>query len=793
MNKHCYLLLQIMFLLSCCITELSAQDSSQTAPEFLVGTFVHLSDSNGYTHYNYDSVLALGVNTVFQTAIKNDQYKNLSHLGVFPTVYAANDSGTGTGDTRYDAETENIDWISYFTHAKYRKWEAEGEGGNIFKDTDSVRIKHQGGERYDIPDGTEGWKTNIESDSGDAIIYGPHYWQYPRYTFSNPGWNPAKIDYKAAFRMKIDSIPGIQQEVCHLIVINTDSNNVDSVLTDSLITTSELDTDYVDIILEYDYSNYYDAAKTNYNYLPSPGIFDYEDALGYNQGSKVQFKVVWLGNRELFVDYIEIYDKMIWEEYFELNYGLLINRISTYDQVFATKNPAFYEKLKYYYTQDEPGSIDCYEPLRKVQFILDSLNINADLLTHWYPYWDGHPPRFGGDLSWPIYNQLAQPKKLYFWYSPFTFQDGAPQARDFTLNNFRMNLQWAHIEQPGFYIAAQTFGIKEQNGDWYIYMTPTPAEVGAETMLSLAHGVEGIYYELYYSYCRTCDKYVEGLVNFPDSNYAKRDIWIKVQELASRLRGTLGNYLMKLDYTGDYLMLRQLVRNLGETGNFQGDYLTLNPTSEDSLNFHAGLFIDSTYLDNDYFCFLLTNQMTTGNDEVKVKVTARDTSYENWRFRNIETECNLDTTFTDSLLIDIEFPAGEGYLYHVAPVVKYGGTLIYDEVIYSSTTLYNEMTIENGAELSLSADYTCYANIIVKDGKITRSGTGKLIFDNGFKLIIEGDAEVSGTAQNKLEINFDTPMSLNGILVDSLGSLDIKNCLIKNADLGISVKSYYNH
>ena len=65
--------------------------------------------------------------------------------------------------------------------------------------------------------------------------------------------------------------------------------------------------------------------------------------------------------------------------------------------------------------------------------------------------------------------------------------------------------------------------------------------------------------------------------------------------------------------------------------------------------------------------------------------------------------------------------------------------------------------------------------------------------DNGFKLIVEGDAEVSGTAQNKLEIDFDSPMSLNGILVDSLGSLDIKNCLIKNADLGISVKSYYNH
>lgn len=139
---------------------------------------------------------------------------------------------------------------------------------------------------------------------------------------------------------------------------------------------------------------------------------------------------------------------------------------------------------------DEPHSIDSYEPLRVVQHILDSLNINADLLTHFYPEWNGYRD---DDPIFPQYVALAQPKKLFFWYSPFTMDNTVnppvPLNRDFALSNFRGILQSASLQQPGFYLAAQSFGYYNYSSqEWYNWMLPTPAEIKAETMLALAHG-----------------------------------------------------------------------------------------------------------------------------------------------------------------------------------------------------------------------------------------------------------------------------------------------------------------
>ena len=57
MNKHCYFLLIILFFFTCCITELNAQDSSQTAPEFPIGAFVYSENENVFTRtYHYHNV-----------------------------------------------------------------------------------------------------------------------------------------------------------------------------------------------------------------------------------------------------------------------------------------------------------------------------------------------------------------------------------------------------------------------------------------------------------------------------------------------------------------------------------------------------------------------------------------------------------------------------------------------------------------------------------------------------------------------------------------------------------------
>jgi hypothetical protein len=200
------------------------------------------------------------------------------------------------------------------------------------------------------------------------------------------------------------------------------------------------------------------------------------------------------------------------------------------------------------------------------------LNTNADLLVHWY---QGGIKRDGDNTC---INQLAQPEKIMFWYSPFTLDDeGIPYARDFTLYFLQSNLQQAHLQKQGFYVTLQTWGTKNRlTGNYEGYMYPTSAEITAETMLSLAHGAKGIFYETYYSYRSSDPMLVEALVDtMINGVFTPRENWYKVQELISRLKGKLGNTLITLDYTNDFIMLRQNVHE-STPSVVSLEYLTLH-------------------------------------------------------------------------------------------------------------------------------------------------------------------------------------------------------------------------
>ncbi len=131
-------------------------------------------------------------------------------------------------------------------------------------------------------------------------------------------------------------------------------------------------------------------------------------------------------------------------------------------------------------------------------------------------------------------------------------------------------------------------------------------------------------------------------------------------------------------------------------------------------------------------------------------------------------------------------PQGEGRLYRVSPVVLYGGRLIHDETISNSTTLIDEMIIENAATLTINTTYNADRDIRVKaGGRIVTTNGGTIIFYEGSKLIVEGTATISGIAQNKLVLDFLSPSDSNGIVIKPGGSLTILNCEIKNTGTGI--------
>jgi hypothetical protein len=103
------------------------------------------------------------------------------------------------------------------------------------------------------------------------------------------------------------------------------------------------------------------------------------------------------------------------------------------------------------------------------------------------------------------------------------------------------------------------------------------------------------------------------------------------------------------------------------------------------------------------------------------------------------------------------------------------------------------MVIQNGATLTVNADYYCYGNITLNGGNII--GSGKLIFYNHKSVnVAQGTNQIYGSSsQNPLELDFIAPHHMNGIQVLQGAIFRAWNCIIRNARFGITVHSNTNY
>jgi len=254
--------------------------------------------------------------------------------------------------------------------------------------------------------------------------------------------------------------------------------------------------------------------------------------------------------------------------------------------------------------------------------------------------------------------------------------------------------------------------------------------------------------------------------------------------LIPRLKGKLGKTLMGLDYTGNYINIEYQEQPPEDN---EQDYLSIQHYGM-SYFWHAGFFNYNNFPDNKYF--LLTNLRVNYDVEAKL-IVSNNTGYENVSFTDIEGGIGrIDTTIgINSSISHYEIiPKGEGRLYRVAPVIKFGGRLLYPEVTQPGMTLQDDMIIENGATMTVYSTYTANANITVKHGTIQLGENGKIIFGEGKKLIVEGACTISGTSGDKLQLVFSEPLNdeePTGIMIKAGGSLTINNCKIENATIGI--------
>ena len=184
---------------------------------------------------------------------------------------------------------------------------------------------------------------------------------------------------------------------------------------------------------------------------------------------------------------------------------------------------------------------------------------------------------------------------------------------------------------------------------------------------------------------------------------------------------------------------------------------------------------------------MLLNVDPDNNKFVTFSVT-NNFGFSNLRIKYVEDPSILDVTIQDEYSYELPIPPGEGYLFQVAPVVKYGGKLRYPESTQAGMILNDDMIIENGAELTINGTYFAKGNITIKSGGIINGSNGKIQFVEGKKLIIEGSGSITSTANNKLQLEFSEQINDDptGIEIKLNSSLTINNCKIENATIGIN-------
>ncbi|NWF87964.1 MAG: hypothetical protein HXY50_00725 [Ignavibacteriaceae bacterium] len=759
-NQLCFFL-TFFFFVSVSVAE--AQTDS-----ILLGSQLTSSNNTNFTYYNnYKQIKDLGLKFILQRAIipiAGKQSSNFDSLSLFSTIGALND--TASVHAKY---SENIDWVYYYSNALYSKWEMEGSP--YFSSNEAVGIKASSW----VTETSSEISTGINpSNIGKYLFTGPNYSQYMKYVYTNKYESNPLVTYNAAFRLKKGTIFQGGSNVCKLFAKAIDYSNGNEYILDSLIITKDtLSTTYKDFILTYDY---YDLINTmaNENYsgaLPSQVWYAPQSAAQanwFNENVKIQFQVQWLGNAELFVDCVEVYDQEIWKSWFNIFYNNMRTNILNYNQQFSSLNT----KLKYYLTIDEPHSIDCFEPIRKVQFILDSLGINKELLIQFYPGWNNY--RDSVDILEKFYN-MAQPKKLWFWYYPFW----ADNTDEFGLNQTRGIFQRASLltnQTNGFYWTAQSFGYNDGN-NFYYYRTPTPAQLSAETMLGLAHGVRSISFYTYYSYL----SWLEGVGNVPveaivDLNYQPRDLYYKISSLSNRLGNNFGTVLTNSKYSNNYIY----VTDSNHADNSE-DFLTIQHYGLD-YNWHAGILNNKTDQENKYFLLVNLRTDTVRTAELLI---ANNSGYNNLRVKNVEDSA-LDTTVTTSACTLYQtLQAGDGKLYQIAPVVKYGGKIKTSDTISQSISLLGELTVESGATLTISADYDIYKNITINaGGSIVVSAGKQLKFYDGSYLTVNGNLTANGSPTDKITFTRGGTTGLwDGIRFNQGSTGSVQNCIISYRNL----------
>lgn len=411
-------------------------------------------------------------------------------------------------------ENSPEDYIAYYSKGYYSKWEAENEefafGKVWFKHPYKIGTTHYNHYvlgQVETHQGSVCWATQREAGYWiDSVLWGPHYHQDKEYDFS---FEKSKITYIASYRLAFSNIPqkSLDTEVCRLKVTYSyrygeypDTHIVVRELSSKTLRVGDFPSDesFRNFTISYQLP---DRPTVKDRRLPENWIASadtvFEDDVPL---SGVEFKLEWSGIGKLFIDYVEVYDSLVWGDDFidPLRRELIINNIKTY-----AINHQNITKLRHWFVNDESNSIDTYLPMRIVDSLVNTVTAGKNTITEIYPHWRGE---LNGEHHLKQFVQISNTKKLMIDMYPAYVDQPYWKGIDF----LRKSLQWAWEAQPNFWYVAQAFG--QQKDETYCQWRRINAtELNASLLLALSHGAKGIFFWHYQP------NYSNGIVAICDS------------------------------------------------------------------------------------------------------------------------------------------------------------------------------------------------------------------------------------------------------------------------------------
>jgi hypothetical protein len=824
--------------------------SAQQPTEILFGTYLPSSNFPEITYHRFNdtNLVKLGFNTILQTVMHPDIHKSLfdtvSNIwwdnrsplagSTFDNIVAMNGNWN-----RADQSLQQVDWIKILTHGVYNNWEAEGGDGGFYSDQIKMERNLDQTDIFDI-DGITGVKTRVPIDtmlieSERSLLRGPFMYQDQIYKVGFRYGNDT-ISYKAKFSMKIGHKPEQPLAVCTLkvkiIYPISDSTYSEKLLASLPLTTVSFNSEnYSTFVLSYKIEG------LPGNITDSPDISnDFKSASLNFMNTKVYYEVVLApycdprNYRHLYIDNIEVVDVDIWERH-----GNQISTLLTsYNNLWKADDAGsvYEDKIKYFYTMDEPHSYDHYIPYREVEAVqktIDPFMKDKLMLTKIYPEWDGYKEGLNVIDTWA---EVVKPRKLMFWYyTIFNVQEGTYISQ----LQLRDRLREAANYDKDFFYTAQTFGTRKLqymgvfpplDSHYHKYRTPTGSQALGQSMLALAYGSKGIFYETYYSYISSApgwgDYFAESLVgnNSDDFDRPRSNdygLYDTIVSLGKRLKGPLGNLLPKLEFSGE----ESYIYNNWERGRGQN---SINPTKlkifgEGIPEYPNDRFLNlgitrlhpkgSSNLTGDYY-FLL-NQITFDNiswnpevvstyNNIHIGITVG--GLKNWKFYDVEGGSYFNFTKLPNpsgvdFTATIPLGKGDGRLYRLIPTMSSTGTLLTDEVITAGEIISSEgaITVPTGVTLKIEGNYTLTDSLIIEDGGVLTLEPGSTLnLDSASSVYCAGDIYVNGTETNKVTINFlqSNETKQNSIYLGRESSAIIKYAQIKNGYSGITATNGFD-